>query len=194
MGFFKQRKQAKEGAAGVLAEAQRYAQLAEQLKTKTGRDVGMDIDAVMRDGMAAIASGGQREMMAQASRANRLFQVGVEMPAVLRSFELGPPSPLQGGVPARVELTVEPPGRAPYEVGSDQVMHASMADTLNAGQRVTVRVDPDDPHSVLVWATAPPAAGAAGPAERITKLEGLRASGVLTDAEFEEQKAKLLGM
>jgi Short C-terminal domain len=193
VGFFKQRKQAKEGAAEVLAEAQRYTQLAEQLKTKTGRDVGIDIDAVMRDGMGAMASGGQQEMMAQASRANRLFQVGVEMPAVLRSFELGQPSPLQGGVPARVELTVEPPSGAPYEVGSDQVMHASMADTLTAGQRVTVRVDPDDPRSVLVWATAPAAAGAAGPAERITKLEGLRASGVLTEAEFEAQKAKLLG-
>jgi anti-sigma factor ChrR (cupin superfamily) len=196
MGFFKRSKQAAEGESEVRGEIQHYPELAEQLKTKTGRDLGVDIDAVMRDGIAAMAGGGRQEMMTQAARANRLCQVGVEMPAVLRSFELGQPSPLQGGVPARVELTVEPPGGVPYEVGSDQVMHASMADTLAAGQRVTVKVDPDDPQSVLVWATVPAAAAAAhaaGPAERIAKLEGLRASGVLTDEEFEAQKAKLLG-
>jgi hypothetical protein len=69
-------------------------------------------------------------------------------------------------------------------------------DTLAVGQRVTVRVDPEDPHSVLVWSTSPAApasGGAAGEDERLAKLERLIASGVLTDAEFEAQKAKLLG-
>jgi hypothetical protein len=41
---------------------------------------------------------------------------------------------------------------------------------------------------------APPAAApAADPVERLQKLGELRAQGVITDAEFEEQKAKLLG-
>ena len=196
MGFFRRSKQAKEGASEVRGEVQRYAQLAEQMKTTTGRDLGIDLDAVVREGMAALASGDEQAMLAQASRANRLLQVVLEMPAVLRSFELGKPSPLHGGVPVRVELTVEPPGGAAYEVSGDQIMQPSMADTLAAGRHVTVRVDPDDRQSVLVWATAPAAAAADGPEEpatRIAKLEGLRASGVLTDEEFEAQKAKLLG-
>lgn len=198
MGFFKRQKQAKEGVTEVRGEVEHYTDLADQLKAKTGRDLGMDLDAVMRQGMDAMAGGGQQELMAQAARASRLFQVGVETPAVLHSFELGEPSPLQGGVPAHLELTVQPPAGAPYQVSTDQVMHESMASTLAADQHVTVRVDPDDSQSVLLWATAPAAATApaptAGPAERIAKLEGLRVSGVLTDAEFEEQKAKLLGL
>ena len=43
-------------------------------------------------------------------------------------------------------------------------------------------------------ATAPAAAAPAqDPVERLQKLGELRAQGVITDAEFEEQKAKLLG-
>jgi hypothetical protein len=38
-----------------------------------------------------------------------------------------------------------------------------------------------------------PAAAAVDPVERLQKLGELRAQGVITDAEFEEQKAKLLG-
>jgi hypothetical protein len=95
-----------------------------------------------------------------------------------------------------VELTVAPPGGEPYEATAEQAMHEQMASTLVADGRVIVRVDPDDPQSVMVWATSPaeaPAPSDAGPAERIAKLEGLRVSGVISDAEFEEQKAKLLG-
>jgi hypothetical protein len=148
--------------------------------------------------MAAMSGGGAQQMMAQATRASRLFQAGVEMPAVVRSFELGEATALSGGVPARVELTVEPPGGEPYAATADQTMHEQMASTLVADAPVTVRVDPDDPQSVMVWATQPAAAPApaqseAGPAERIAKLDGLRASGVISEAEFEEQKAKLLG-
>jgi hypothetical protein len=40
---------------------------------------------------------------------------------------------------------------------------------------------------------APPAGAAGDPYERLEKLDQLRDRGVLTDAEFEEQKKKLLG-
>jgi hypothetical protein len=196
MGYFNRRKQEKEGAKEALGAVQHYTDLADQLKAKTSADLGTDVDQLMSQGMAAMNDGSAQQMMAQAARANRLFQLGVETPAVVRSFELGQASPLQGGTPARVELTVAPPGGEPYDATAEQTMHEQMASTLVADGRVILRVDPDDPQSVMVWATAPaetPAASDAGPAERIAKLEGLRVGGVISDAEFEEQKAKLLG-
>jgi Short C-terminal domain len=41
-------------------------------------------------------------------------------------------------------------------------------------------------------AVAPPAASAADPLDRLKKLDELRATGVLTDDEFESKKAALL--
>jgi hypothetical protein len=198
MGYFKRRKQEKEGAKEALGEVQHYTDLANQMTAKASAQIGMDVNEAVSQGMAAMASGGAQQMMAQATRANRLFRVGVEMPAVIRSFDLGQATPMSGGVPARVELTVQPPGGEPYEVTADQAMHEQMASTLAPNTRAIVRVDPDDPQSVMVWETQPAAAPAAsaaeaGPTERIAKLDGLRVSGVISEAEFEEQKAKLLG-
>jgi Short C-terminal domain len=43
------------------------------------------------------------------------------------------------------------------------------------------------------YAEPPPAAPAADPIEQLQKLAALHEQGVLTDAEFADQKAKLLG-
>ena len=73
-----------------------------------------------------------------------------------------------------------------------------MVQTLAPGQQVTVKVDPDDPQCLIIWGAAPASAptGFAMPvndsAGQLAKLEQLRAAGVLTEEEFQAQKAKLL--
>jgi hypothetical protein len=197
VALFKRDKKDKQAAAEVLSEVQRSRELAQKLSAKAGRDLGMDVEAVMREGAAASAGGGQDQMIAYAQRMARLSQSGLETPASIRSVELGQPSPLRGGVPAQLLITVEPQGAAPYDVTVDQVLHESLAGALAADQRITIKVDPGDPQSVMVWGVeqAPGAQPAADtdPDERLARLERLRANGVLSDEEFETQKARLLG-
>jgi hypothetical protein len=152
------------------------------------------------------------EAIAYRERLERVT-AGAEMAATVRAFTVGETATALGGLSTELQLTVEPPGASPYEVQIDQVLPAAVTQTLAAGQRLTVKVAPDDPQCVMLWNT-PHAAGGADPdtgqplaaaaaptpapssADRIARLEKLgqlRASGVLTDEEFEAQKAKILG-
>lgn len=150
------------------------------------------------------------EWAAYQQRLQQVTATGVEMPATLRSFEMGQAHPQIGADSVRLELTVEPPHDAPYDASIDQLLPAAISQTLAAGQRLTVKVARDDPQSVMLWNT-PHAAGGADPdtgravdapapaastADRIVRLEKLqelRDSNVLTEDEFLAQKAKILG-
>lgn len=125
------------------------------------------------------------------------------------------------GVPARgaqwfnmdIELEVHVSGRQPYRVSNDYLVPASAS--IGAGVTLPIKVDPNDPAKIAIdWeraAQAPargevrPVAGAGfspAPAQsadggdsvaELERLAKLRDSGALTDAEFEAQKAKILG-
>jgi hypothetical protein len=127
------------------------------------------------------------------------------------------------GTPARgaawfnldLDLEVNVSGRQAYRVANSFMVPASAS--LGPGVTLPVKVDQGDPAKIAIdWDTAPkgPAAGEVRPVagsggfapvpspsggddgdsiaqlERLTKL---RDSGALTDAEFEQQKAKILG-
>jgi hypothetical protein len=127
------------------------------------------------------------------------------------------------GVPARgaqwfnleIELEVHISGRQPYRVNNEYLVPATA--TLGPGVTLPIRVDPDDPAKIAIdWQSAPqgpgrgevrpvgdtgfspapaPAAPTAGgdSVAELERLVKLRDSGALTDAEFEHQKARLLG-
>jgi hypothetical protein len=133
---------------------------------------------------------------------------GAEMPATLRSFAVGEAQPQMGGVSVSLELVVEPPGAATYVATAQQVLPDAITQTLADGQRLTVKVAPDDPQCLMVWNT-PHAAGGADPdtgqalgtrpaasgddrIARLEKLKELRDAGVLTEDEFQAQKEKIL--
>jgi Short C-terminal domain len=134
---------------------------------------------------------------------------GAEMPATLRSFVVGEAQPQMRGVSVSLELVVEPPGEATYAATADQVLPDEIIQTLAEGQRVTVKVANDDPQCLMLWNT-PHAAGGADPdtgraldatgraastedrIARLEKLGELRDAGVLTEDEFQAQKAKIL--
>jgi hypothetical protein len=179
----------------------------EQLLSKVGLD-----QATLRQaaGRVQAATGKQAPAMAAyQDRLQRISATGIEMPATLRSFGVGEAHPQMGGASVQLELTVEPPHGEPYEASIDQLLPTAISQTLAAGQRLTVKVAPDDPQCLMLWNTphaqggadpdtgrpvgAPaPAASTGDRIARLEKLQALRDSGVLTEDEFLAQKTKIL--
>ncbi len=134
---------------------------------------------------------------------------GAEMAATLQSFTVGEAQPQMGGVSVSLDFMVEPPDAVAYAATAEQVLPEAVIQTLADGQRMTVKVAPDDPQCLMLW-NSPHAAGGADPDtgrplaatapepssdDRIAKLEKLgelRDAGVLTEDEFQAQKAKIL--
>ena len=111
-----------------------------------------------------------------------------------------------------IDLEVHVSGRRPYRVNSTYLVPAGAA--IGEGVSLPIKVDPNDPSKIAIdWDSAQraPARGevrsvgasgfapGAAPPERadhigeLERLARLRDSGALTDAEFEQQKAKILG-
>jgi hypothetical protein len=196
MGLFGKRKPSGDTPGGRFGEineavAQTMA-LAQQAMATSG------VDPAAAGGLAAqagaLAPSDMAAMMAYRDRSARLSRDGVEMPATIASVTLGEHSALLGGRAAQLGLTVQPPGGAPYAVSTDQVFLDGVAQQLAPGGRITVKVDPNDPQSVMIWGTgegASPAPADADHRAQLDRLEALRERGVLSDAEFAAQKAKL---
>lgn len=91
-----------------------------------------------------------QSQMGTADRTRKLDQRGVEMPATLRSLAVGEPTPMFGGVPVDLELTIQPPGGTPYDLSIHQVFVEATVKTLAPGQQVTVKVDPEDPQTAML--------------------------------------------
>jgi hypothetical protein len=111
-----------------------------------------------------------------------------------------------------IDMEVHVSGRQPYRVNNQYMVPAGA--TLGQGVTLPIKVDPNDPAKIAIdWEsaqTAPqrgevrpvggsgfaPAPAPSGGGDNVAELERLaklRDSGALTDAEFEQQKAKILG-
>ena len=117
-----------------------------------------------------------------------------------------------------IDLEVHVPGRAAYQVNNMYMVPATAS--LGQGVALPIKVDPNDPAKIAIdWDSAPTApaqgqvrsvggsggfspapaptpTGGSGGGDTVAELERLaklRDSGALTDSEFEQQKAKLLG-
>jgi putative oligomerization/nucleic acid binding protein len=112
-----------------------------------------------------------------------------------------------------IDLEVHVSGRRPYRVNNMYMVPAGA--TIGQGVTLPIKVDPNDPSKIAIdWESAqrapsrgevrpvggsgftPAPAPAADAGDHIAELERLaklRDSGALTDAEFEQQKAKILG-
>jgi hypothetical protein len=113
-----------------------------------------------------------------------------------------------------IDMEVHVNGRQPYRVNNQYLVPAGA--TIGQGVSLPIKVDPNDPAKIAIdWESAqsPPARGdvrpvggsgfapapapsSGGGGDHLAELERLaklRDSGALTDAEFEQQKAKILG-
>jgi hypothetical protein len=83
----------------------------------------------------------------------RINKVGVQTPATVNSMrEVG--TQLGGGHQIDFDLTIHPEGGEDYQVHVSQSMHGATLQGVAEGASITVKVDPDDPQSLLVWGAA----------------------------------------
>ena len=95
----------------------------------------------------AVNPGGQ---MKERDKITKINSSGVDATATVDSMEeVG--SQLGGGHQIDFELTVHPSGGADYKVATSQSMHEQSLAGVEQGATVQVKVDPDDPQSLLVW-------------------------------------------
>jgi putative oligomerization/nucleic acid binding protein len=152
------------------------------------------------------------ELNSQQGDEQRILAEGIAGTAVI----VGMGTPARGAQQFNLDLDLEVhvSGRAPYRVANQYIVPASAP--LGQGVTLPVKVDPNDQAKIAIdWdnvATGPargevrPVGGgegfppAPGPASssgdsvaELERLAKLRDSGALTDAEFEQQKAKILG-
>ncbi len=111
-----------------------------------------------------------------------------------------------------IDMEVHVSGRQPYRVNNMYMVPAGA--TIGQGVTLQIKVDPNDPAKVAIdWDSAQrapergelrpvggggfaPAPASTGETDHVAELERLaklRDSGALTDAEFEQQKARILG-
>jgi Short C-terminal domain len=113
-----------------------------------------------------------------------------------------------------IDLEVHVSGRQPYRVNKEYLVPGGA--TIGQGVTLPIKVDREDPTKIAIdWqsaqqapqrgevrpvggsgfapAPAPSSVGADDHLAELERLAKLRDSGALTDAEFEQQKAKILG-
>lgn len=208
MGLFKGMKD----LAGVTKQAK---DLQEQQQKEAGYKPGMGGMMSQMGDMLGQANEGLKDLADQSGDQSRLLTEGIDGEAVI----VGMGTPARGAQQFNLDMDLEVhvSGRQPYRVANQYIVPASA--TLGQGVKLPVKVDPNDPAKLAIdWANAatgpargevrpagdsgfsavPPAAPASTPGggdsvAELERLAKLRDSGALTDAEFEQQKAKILG-
>ena len=95
------------------------------------------------------ASAGQMEL---ANRAKKLMSVGVDTPAHIDAMTSTGNTDTPGGTEYTITLTVKPAGGDPYQVDMNQYVYPSSP--FSVDQDVTVKVDPDDANTVMIFGKA----------------------------------------
>src|ERR1700744_3191880 len=108
------------------------------------------MDKVKGTAKQAINPAGQ---MKDRGKIQKINASGVDATATVDSMkEVG--SQLGGGHQIDFELTVHPAAGADYKVATSQSMRDVSLAGVEQGATVQVKVDPDDPQSLLVWGAA----------------------------------------
>jgi hypothetical protein len=109
------------------------------------------LDKVKGTAKQAVSPGSQ---MGERDKIMRINESGVDARATVVSMrETG--TQLGGGHQIEFELTVHPSGGgADYPISTEQSMHDATLQGIVQGGDVVVKVDPDDPQSLLVWGVA----------------------------------------
>ena len=106
-------------------------------------------------GMSMGTGMGVGDQAAYQQRLMRLNQSGVETPATLKSFSETGNSDPGGGKEISFDVEVRPAGGAPYAATFTQFMIQSSMDSVSEGSEIILRVDPEDPNSMMFWSAAP---------------------------------------
>jgi len=206
MGLFKSMKD----LGNLTKEAKK---LQEQQQREAGFDPGMKGQFQQMGAMIGQASEQVAELTGQSGDRDRILAEGISGQGVIVAH-----GALERGASwfnLDIDMEVHVSGRQAYRVNNQYMVPATA--TLGAGVTLPIKVDPNDPAKIAIdWdsaekpaergevrpvggdgfvpAAAPAAADAGGDTvAELERLAKLRDSGALTDAEFQQQKAKILG-
>jgi hypothetical protein len=91
--------------------------------------------------------------MGERNKIMRINQAGVQMSATVNTMrEVG--TQFGGGHQIEFDLTVHPESGADYQAHVSQSLHDATLNGITEGGKIIVKVDPDDPQSMLVWGAA----------------------------------------
>jgi len=91
--------------------------------------------------------------MAERDKIMKINKSGVDGTATVDSMnETG--TQMGGGHQIDFQLTVHPAAGDDYKVATSQSLHDQTLQGIAAGGKVIVKIDPDDPQSLLVWGAA----------------------------------------
>lgn len=108
------------------------------------------LDRLKGTAKQAMSPGSQ---MKERDKMARINQSGVEARATVNSMrETG--TQLGGGHQIQFELTVHPASGEDYTVSTEQSLHDATLQGIAEGGQAVVKVDPQDPQSLLVWGPA----------------------------------------
>ena len=96
-----------------------------------------------------VGIGASADQMGLANKAKKLMDSGVETPGHIDAMEPTGQTDTPGGAENVITATVKPAGGAEYQVTFNQYVYPSTP--FAVGDDVTVRVDPDDPNTVMLW-------------------------------------------
>jgi hypothetical protein len=189
-------------------------QMQEQQQAEQGYKPGMAGQWQQMGDMLGQANEQLKELNEQQSGNSELLTNGIAGEGVIIAH--GTPARGAQWFNMDIDMEIHLPGKAPYQV-NNQYMVPSGA-TLGPGVRLPVRVDPNDPSTIAIdWnsaqqapargevrsaggAAAPsgapaqtPSSGGGDSVAELERLAKLKESGALTEAEFQQQKAKILG-
>lgn len=207
MGLFKSMKD--------LADVTKSAtELRDQQQKDAGYKPGLGGQMAQMGDMLGQANEQIKELTDQSAEGSGLLANGIEAEGVIISH--GVPARGAQWFNLDIDMEIHVPGRQAYQINNQYMVPAGA--TLGPGVRLPVRVDPEDQTKIAIdWKSAgqapakgevrPAGAGAAAgsaPAaspgsqggdsiDELERLVKLRDSGALTDAEFEQQKARILG-
>jgi len=207
VGLFKSMKD----MASVTKDAKK---LQKQQQQDAGYKPGMGGMVEQMGDMMGQASEQMKELTEQGGDRDRILAEGIAGEGVIIAH--GVPARGAQWFNLDIDMEIHVSGKAPYQVANQYLVPAGA--TLGAGVRLPVKVDANDPAKIAIdWdsaqkapargevrsaggAAAPsgapaqtPSAGGGDPVAELERLAKLKESGALTDAEFEQQKAKILG-
>ncbi len=97
------------------------------------------------------APAGLDDLLRYRDLSQKIATAGVDAPAVLTAIDRGAPLPGGNGLTATFGVTIAPADGDPYPAVITQPMMEAQLDDVSVGQAITVRYDPDEPTSALIY-------------------------------------------
>ena len=117
------------------------------------KDAAAQAADTAKAGGQAMSEGMSSDTAATAAKMQKLATAGVEQKAILQSLTPTGKTSVGGGIEHTLAVEVQPVGGAPYSCtfNQDLILASAEAFQQKVGQEITVKVDPDDPQSMVAW-------------------------------------------